>query len=419
MAGTAGLLLVSSLILFLGIVSKVIADRYEIPSVVFLLLFGITLGPEGVGVIDPEIFGEAGRSIIVSLSVAVIVFEGGFHLTLSKIRKAPGSTLRLVTVGALITLVGGGVATKYLVDLPWDVSFLISSLLVATGPTVITPVLSHVNVREGVRGILESEGIINDVSAAILAIVMFEVVVIGDSAGGSLVTEFVSRLGTGVVVGALAAGVTWYVLSIRDVARSSQNARLIVLGTAVLSFAVSETVATESGVAAVAVAGMLLGNADVPNKDEIAKFKGDITVIVLSVVFILLASLLKVGFILHLGLGGVLLVALLVLVVRPLAVMLSTVGSRFTLRERLFISGVGPRGIIPASIATFFAVELRNQPGIAPSTANAVVSVVFLVILVTVVFQAGGAPFLARKLNIIPMNIVVVGGGRVGREIAR
>lgn len=409
-------LLISSLIIVLGIIAKVVADHYRVPSVVFLLGIGILFGPDGLGIIRPSIFGDEGLSAIVGISVAIIVFEGGFHLTLGKIRKSSKSTLKLVTLGALITLVGMGVVIHYLLNLPWNIAFLISALLIATGPTVITPVMSHVNVREGVRGILESEGIINDVSAAILAVVMFEAVVLGDVSGRGFVTDFVSRLGTGVVVGIVTAAVTWYILWI--IGDSSQNSRLVVLGAAILSFAAAESLASETGIAAVAVAGVILGNLDLPYKEDIAEFKGDITIIVLSVIFILLAALLRIENILEIGFIGIAILAILMLVIRPLGVFLSTINSRFTLGERVFIAGVGPRGIVPASVATLFAIQLRNQPGIPARNANMVVSVVFLVILVTVVVQAGGAPFMSEKLGIVPMNVIIVGGGRIGSDIA-
>ncbi|MDY7081451.1 MAG: NAD-binding protein, partial [Halobacteria archaeon] len=151
---------------------------------------------------------------------------------------------------------------------------------------------------------------------------------------------------------------------------------------------------------------------------QVSEFKGDITVIVLSIIFILLAARLSIQEVLDLGFVGLGVVALLIFVVRPLSVLVSTIGSRITWNERAFISAVGPRGIVPASIATLFAIQLEAQPGITSRSANMVVSVVFLVVLVTVVLQAGGAPFMARKLDVIPMRVIIVGGGRIGSDLA-
>jgi NhaP-type Na+/H+ or K+/H+ antiporter len=416
MAETPELLLLAAAIVVLGMAAKLVADRYSVPSVVFLLSVGLVFGPSGLGFIDPDLLGQRGLSTVVSLSVAIIVFEGGFHLTKDKLTQSRGATLWLTTVGAAITLVGAGAGIHYLLDVPWDLSLLISSLLVATGPTVITPVVSQIDVRDSVAGVLESEGVINDVMAAILAIVMFEAAVLGDASPRRIVEIFMTKVGVGVIVGVVAAGLTWYVL--RSLRASAQNSRLMILGTAILSFSVADLITTEAGIAAVAVAGVALGNLDIPHKSDIAAFKGDVTFIVLSIVFILLAALIEPGGILALGAMGAVLVLYIMLVVRPLGVLLATIRSKFSMGERLFIASVGPRGIVPASIATLFAIQLRADPTIAPRNADMVANVVFLVIAVTVVVQAGGAPFIARKLDIRPMNVLIVGGGRVGKDIA-
>jgi Trk K+ transport system NAD-binding subunit len=183
-----------------------------------------------------------------------------------------------------------------------------------------------------------------------------------------------------------------------------------------VSFSAAQTLATEAGVAAVATAGMLLGNADLPYEDDIEAFKGDITLLVLSFVFIALAALLEFEFLIQLGVEGLAVVVVVALVLRPLLVFVSTSGDRFTHSEKLFVSFVGPRGIIPASVATLFAIQLRDQGMVA--AGDTLVGTVFLVILVTGVFQAGLARQIAEYLNVIPMRIIIIGGGRVGRALA-
>jgi NhaP-type Na+/H+ or K+/H+ antiporter len=385
--------------------------------VLFLILAGILVGPEGLQLITPEAFGGA-LSAIVGLSVAIIVFEGAFHLTTEKLREAPSATIRLVTVGAVIAFVGTAVVVRYALNQPWDVSMLVGSLLVATGPTVITPILEVVPVRDRVAIALETEGVVNDVTAAIMAVVTFEVVVLEDPTVNKVIADFASRLGIGVLVGAVVAGIVWYLLRYVDLspANAPQNARLITLAGALVAFGTANTLAAEAGIAAVATAGILLGNADLPYKDDIEAFKGDITLLVLSFVFIALAALLQFDDLLALGLGGIVVTAAVALLIRPVGVMLSTVGDRYTLGERLFMSGVGPRGIIPASVATLFAVQLQAE-GLTEA-ANVLVGTVFLVILATVVFEGGFARHIAEYLEVIPMRVLVIGGGKVGRALA-
>ena len=413
-------------IMGIGVAAQVIADRLQIPSVLFLIVAGVAVGPEGLGVVRPALFGDA-LPAIVGLSVAIIVFEGAFHLHVDRLRAAPRETLRLVTVGALVSLVGTTVVVRFVLGTNWDLALLIGSLLVATGPTVITPIMDIVPVRERVASTLETEGVVNDVTAAILALVVFEYVLLGSSGLPTLVQTFVVRLGLGVVVGCVVAGVVWYLLNHVDlsVENAPQNARLIVLIAALSAYGLAEVVAaeagfagalgSEAGIAAVATAGFVLGNVSLPYRDQIEQFKGDITLVVLTFVFITLASLLTLDDLAALGLRGAVAVVAIALVVRPALVLLCTVGGRFTTAERLYISAIGPRGIIPASVATLFALELRPEN---PEAATMLVGAVFLVILTTVVFEGGLARHIAQALNVIPMRAIIVGGGRVGRVLA-
>jgi len=349
--------------------------------------------------------------------VAIIVFEGAFHLKLEKLRQTPREAFRLVTLGAAVALVGTAVVVRYALEVPWAFSFLIGALLIATGPTVVGPILNVVSVRDRVGAALETEGIVNDVTAAILAVVIFDLAVGENSSFEALLGSFVSRLGIGLLVGAVTAGTMWYLLERVDLsaANAVQNSRLVVLAGAIGTYGLAETFAPEAGIAAVATAGVLLGNADVPYEDEIEGFKGDVTLIVLSFVFISLATLLTFDELASLGVGGLLIVAAVMLGIRPVAVLICTYGTRFTLREQLFMSAIGPRGIIPASVATLFALELQATD---PELASLLVGTVFLVILSTVVLEGGFARPIAELLNVQPMRVIIIGAGRVGRGLA-
>ncbi len=418
MSSATGLIPLVAAILGLGVAAQVLADRLEIPSVLFLILAGIAVGPEGLNLVGLSSFGgPEPLSAIVGLSVAVIIFEGAFHLKLSKLRQTPREAFRLITLGAAVTFLGTAVAVRFALGASWELSLLIGSLLIATGPTVITPILEVVNVRDRVAAALETEGIVNDVTAAILAVVIFEVVVRMDSELPLVIQSFVSRLGIGLLVGVLSAGVLWYLLDHVNLSPSNavRNSRLIVLVGAIMTYGIAEGFASEAGIAAVATAGVLLGNLDLPYEEEIEAFKGDITLIVLSFVFISLATLLSFEDLLSLGLGGLLVVTAVVALIRPVAVLLSTYGDRFSFREQVFMSVAGPRGIIPASVATLFALDLRSSN---PEAATLLVGTVFLVILTTVVLEGGFARHIAQALKVLPMRVIIVGAGRVGRGLA-
>jgi NhaP-type Na+/H+ or K+/H+ antiporter/dihydroxyacetone kinase DhaKLM complex PTS-EIIA-like component DhaM len=447
-------------IIALGVGAQLLSARLQVPSIIFYIAAGLALGPGaeellGTRFIGINTFGAEPLSAIVGLSVAIIVFEGAFHLRIDRLRQAPAPTFRLITIGAAIALVGTAVAVYYAFGATtWPLAFVIGALLVATGPTVIAPILKIVPVRDRVAAALDTEGIVNDVTAAIIAVIVFESILLAGDDPATLLSEFAIRLGDGLLVGLVVAGLVFYLLRYVDLSPGDapRNARLLVLAGALVAYAVANNLATEAGVAAVATAGFVLGNVDIPYEEEITDFKGDVTLVVLSFVFIALAGLLDVDVLQRVGLAGVLVAVAVALVIRPILVFVSTYGGQFTRNERVFMSFVGPRGIIPASVATLFAVELQSladearheaaeavdgtaatvcagptPQGAAELCAEAatfndqaqiLLGTVFLVILLTALFEGGLARPLAEYLDVIPMRVIIVGGGKVGRSLA-
>ncbi|MDZ5811360.1 cation:proton antiporter [Halorubrum sp. AD140] len=414
---SSSLLPVIAAILVSGLVVQLLAHRLKVPSVVFYLLLGVVLGPEVLGLVTLETFGS-GLEVIVGISVAIIVFEGAFALRLERIRGASTVSLRLVTVSALVMFLGTAAAVRLFGGTDWEIALLIGALLVATGPTVITPILNVVRVRDHVATALETEGIVNDVTAAIVAVVIFETLLLDDLGVEATVLAFLQRLGVGIAAGALAAAAIYLLLDSEFVPeRDVQAAQFLVLAAAVGAFGAAEVVAAEAGIAAAATSGMLLGNLDIDNRVEIEEFAENTTLVVLSFVFISLAALIDVGAILQLGLGAVAIVLVIVLVLRPLGALIATVGvERFTWPERLFIAGVGPRGIVPASVATLFAIELELAGNVA--AGELLIGTVFAVIFATVAVEAGLARQIGDYLGVTPMRTIIIGGGRIGRALA-
>ncbi|MFD1562480.1 cation:proton antiporter [Haloarchaeobius amylolyticus] len=386
-----------------GTAAQFLAAKYRVPSVLFLIVAGIAIGPEGLGIVTPDTFGDA-LSTIVGVSVAIIVFEGSFRLTFETVRTAPRAARRLITIGAALSFLGTALTVWLFLDASWEIAFLVGALLVATGPTVITPILAVVPVRDAVATTLETEGIVNDVTAAILAIVLFKAMTAQELAPRGFVFLFVERLGMGILTGLVIAIVIWYLLTrvALPAEAAPQTARLLALSGAVVAFAIADSVFSEAGVAAAATAGFTLGNLELPHRESILQFNQDVTLLVLSFVFITLASLLEFAVLRALGIAGLGVVAVVAVVLRPLVVFLSTTDGEFPVRERLFISFVGPRGIIPASVATLFAIRLQtNTPPSDPAGANLLLGTVFLVILVTDLIEAGFARQIAAAFGVI------------------
>lgn len=420
---SAALLPIVALILVVGIASRVVADWLQIPSVLFLIISGIAIGPEGLDIVGRDVFGN-GLPALVGVSVSIILFEGAFRLDTDRLREAPMDIVRLVTLGAVVMWLGTAATVRFVLEIDgglvgWDVALLVGALLIATGPTVITPILNVVTVRDHVSAAMESEGIINDVTAAVLAVVVFEVLILESESAVIFLADFVFRISVGIAAGLLAASALWYLFDKVGLQPGNAllHARLLVLASIVGTFAIAELIAAESGIAAAATMGFVIGNTDLPHKAEIEAFIENLTTIVLAFVFVKLAVLINFGDIRTLGYAGIFVVVGVTLVVRPLLIFASIHNERFTLNERLFMSSVAPRGIIPASVATLYALELRDVGAV--EEAQLLAGIVFLIIFVTVVFQGGLAKQIGKRLDVIPMRTIIVGGGRVGRALAR
>ena len=412
------LLPVIASILIIGLGVQLLAQRLQIPSVIFYLAAGVIMGPEVLGIVTLETFGN-GLETVVGLSVAIIVFDGAFALKVERVREAETVALRLVTIGAVVTFLGTTLAVRYLESTTWELALVAGALLVATGPTVITPILEVVRVREHVSAALETEGIINDVTAAITAVVIFETLLLDDLGIEATVVEFFFRISVGVGAGVMAT-VIIYLLLEQDITPSEETraARFLILSAAIGSFAAAESVAPEAGIAAAATSGVALGNLGLDHEEELEEFGRSATLIVLAFVFVSLAALIDLGAIVDLGVGALALVLIVMLVLRPLVALLATAGvEQFTRPERLYLAAVGPRGIIPASVATLFAIELELAGNV--EAGQVLVGVVFAVIFATVVIEAGLARQIGELLGVTPMRTIIIGGGRVGRALAQ
>jgi NhaP-type Na+/H+ or K+/H+ antiporter len=340
--------------------------------------------------------------VIVSLSVALILFEGGLSLELSELGQVSNSLRNLVTIGVFITLVGGGVAAHWLGEFPWALAFLYASLVVVTGPTVITPLLRQVQVDRKVATLLEGEGVLIDPVGAVLAVVVLGIVLNGDADPAVIVSGLTLRLVVGMVIGALGGGLMG--LFLKSAQQLSEDLRnLVVLAGLWGTFGLAQTLRSESGLMASVVAGLLVRSLSVPDERLLRRFKGQLTVLAVSVLFILLAADLSIASVFALGWGAVGTVLLLMIVVRPLNIWLCTRSSDLNWRQKAFLSWVAPRGIVSASIASLFAILLTER-GI--SGGDAIKALVFLTIIITVLVQGLSAGWVAGWLGLTKADAV-------------
>lgn len=400
-----------------GIGAQVFAAFLNAPGIVFLLLFGIVLGPSGLGLLHPDRLGT-GLDVLVSLMVAIILFEGGFNLELRDLGRVSGSLRNLVTVGTLITLLGAGMAAHWLSEFPWPIAFLYGSLVVVTGPTVINPLLRQVQVDRRIATLLEGEGVLIDPVGAILAVVVLNVLLNGGAAPLAIASSLAIRLGIGGSIGIVGGWLLGLLLKQAKFISDDLKALVVLAGLWGL-YGTAQLLQNESGLMATVAAGIVLRAFSLPEERLLKRFKGQLSIMAVSVLFILLSADLSLAGVLALGWGGVLTVLALMFAVRPLNIWVCTWNSGLNWRQKLFLCWIAPRGIVSASVASLFAI-LLTQRGI--NGGDSIKALVFLTIIMTVFLQALTAQWMANLLQInskAATGAVIVGCNPLSLLIAR
>lgn len=407
---------VIALVIGLAITAEMLGARFAVPNFLFFGIAGIVLGPPGLQVVDHQVFGE-GLSVIVGLGVAIIIFHSGSDIHIETIRNAPRMAYLLATVGTLVTFLGSAAVTYLILDVSPGIALLIGALLIPTGTTVIEPLLAAVALPDRLANPLEIEALVTEVTAGIMAISVFYGVTLTETNPDQFLFVFVWHLLAGVLVGGLVGGSALFLFTYPEHApdKAPEHASQLFLATAIVAFSVAENVAREAGVAAVATAGLLLGNADLPYKDHITDFEDDFVTFVLAFMFVILASFVEPDWLRTVGLDGLLVAVGVIVLVRPLAVFLSATGSVLSIREKLFLSTISPRGIIPAGLATLLAIDIQDT---FPEAAANITGTVLLVILLTTLVEGVFAGRVADWLDVTADAVVIVGGGGMGLALA-
>ncbi len=406
-------------IVALGASAQWFAWRVGLPAILPLLVVGFVAGPL-LGWLDPSTFISPELLFpAVSLAVGLILFEGGLTLSLPEVRETRGVVIRLVTVGALVTWLGATLAAWWLVDLPLQLAFLFGALVIVTGPTVIGPLLRIVRPSARIGNVLKWEGILIDAIGAMVAVLVFEFLLIEnrEMALGQTVLLFLRFIATGGVVGAMAGVALALLLRRRLVPDYLIN--LVALAFVFAAFAGASALAPEAGLLATVLMGMVIANLGVPNITDLLSFKEDLTVLFISLLFIVLAANVDLdAFMSALSVPSLLLLATVILVIRPLSVFVSTLGSSLAMNEKLFLGWIAPRGIVAAAVSSLFASKLVAS---GFEGAEALVPLVFLVIVGTVLLGSLTAKPVGEALGVAepdPQGFLILGGHPIARRIA-
>ncbi|MDF1754260.1 MAG: sodium:proton antiporter [Verrucomicrobiales bacterium] len=390
-----------SAVILLGIFSQWLAWKFRFPSILALLVFGFIAGQfydQSAIVNDDVVFA------VVSLSVAIVMLEGGLTLHFRELRDAGTPLLRLISVGAAITWLLSTLALHFLGNFSWQVSTLIGAILVVTGPTVIGPLLRNVRPKRHLDSILKWEGIVIDPIGAILAVLVFGAIFgHGDHSlsFGETLTNLSLTILVGCGIGFVVAKALLFVLKRHWIPDFLQSSVLLAICLAV--FTISNLLQHESGLLTVTILGIGLANQHHTQVRHILEFKENLRVILISCLFIVLGGRVGLAEIMAVWKEALLVIAALILVIRPASVFLSTIGTSLKGREKTFLALMAPRGIVAAAVAAIFSLELANQGGYAEEAAK-IVPMVFSIIFGTVTFYGLLAAPIARKLGLASPN---------------
>lgn len=401
-------------IIILGIFAQWLAWRVRVPAILPLIVAGLLVGPistlfteDGGKLINPIFNGTTGlfpgKSLFyfVSLAIGIILFEGGLTLRIREIKDTQRTIIRLISLGSLITFVGAGLAAYFIMGLSWSISFLFAGLIIVTGPTVIAPILQNIPLTRNVATVLKWEGILIDPIGALVAVLVFEFINSAGHGAGFTIHAFGTFMKIviyGSTLGFSAGTALYYIIKKELVPHYLLN--VFVLAYVLMVFVGSDLAEHESGLLAVVVMGLVLANRDVPRIEEILSFKESLSVLLISILFILLAANMDMSE-LQLIVSDwrpIALFGFVALVLRPISVFASTYGGNLNYQEKLFISWVGPRGIVAAGIASLFGLTLADKgvPG-----GEYITPLVFMIVLGTVLLNATTARLVARLLGVV------------------
>jgi len=385
---------------FAGACARLISSISGFPSVVILLLSGLFIGRSGLGLVEPLDLGQ-GLETIVGLLVCLVLFEGGLNLKLPE-GNIRNTVLKISLIRLLISLSAGIFIAHWLAGLSWPVAGVYSAIVLATGPTVVSPLVDQIRLVSPLSEVLKAEGLVLEPIGAVLALLLLELI-LGDLHGiKEVFIALMQRLGGGVLIG-LSSG--WLLSEILKKIKNEASFGIelqVTLGFIFLIYGICEYILPESGLPASVAAGFIVGKREIIDKERLDNLIGELAQLAITVLFPLLASDVSWGELSPLGWGGIICVLMLMIIVRPISISLATMGRELDLNQRVFLAWLAPRGIVTAAVASLFSIRLE-QAGVLG--AGRLQGLVFLTILMTVGIQGLSARPLANFLNLIEKEI--------------
>jgi len=401
----------------LAVSAQVLAGHIRLPAIVLWLTGGMLLGPSGLHLLNVAAIQPAMLTLI-ELGLAVILFEGGLNLNLRALRKQGWVVGRLVVFGPIITMILGGSLLKIGSGLPWDISLLFGALVAVGGPTVIIPIVRQTRLDRKLRHILTGEAMLIDAVGAMLAIVMLQIVISGDFRADSIFPELLGKFIVGIACGGIGGWLLTLMLD-KNWLKDTDLRPTATLALVWALFYVSNQISEQAGLMAVLVAGAVLQSKNLPDIQRLRHFKGNLSTLLVGMLFVLLAAGLNLSILMQYLPQGMLLFLALVLLIRPLVVTSSALGSDLSRDQRKYLAMMAPRGVVAAAITALFSVILTREgiPG-----GEVLEALVYIIIILSVLLYGLIADPLSRYLHVEgadERSVLIVGGGQIGAELGR
>ena len=384
---------------FAGACARLLSSVYGFPSVVILLLSGLFIGRSGLGIVEPLDLGE-GLETIVGLLVCLVLFEGGLNLKLPE-GNIRNTVLKISLIRLVISLAAGIFIAHWLAGLSWSVAGVYSAIVLATGPTVVTPLVDQIKLSSPLSDVLKAEGLVLEPIGAVLALLLLEFI-LGDLHGiEEVFIALMQRLGGGVLIGLISG---WLLSEILKKIKNEASFGIelqVTLGFIFLVYGICEYFLPESGLPASVAAGFIVGKREIIDKERLDDLIGELAQLAITVLFPLLAADVSWAELSPLGWGGIICVLVIMVIVRPISISLATIGRGLDIKEKVFLAWLAPRGIVTAAVASLFSIRLE-QAGVLGS--GRLQGLVFLTILMTVGIQGLTARPLANLLDLTDKN---------------
>lgn len=401
----------------IAVITQMVSARMKFPPIFLWLVAGMALGPYGLHLLHPESI-EPAMHTLIELGLAIILFEGGLNLNLKSLKEHGWIVGRLLILGPLMTMAIGGAAIQFLTGISWPMALLFGALVAVGGPTVITPIIRNVRLKRELSHILSSEAMLVDAVGAILAIVMLQVILTPDQTTFMTVKDLFGKFAVGLLLG-ISGGWLLSRILMSNLVPDIEIRTVFTLAFTWGLFLLADGISSQAGLLAVLMAGATMQRMNLPDIQRLRHFKGSLSVLLISVLFVLLASSLDLAIVeIHLW-EGLAAFAVLALVVRPLAAWLSAIETKIPPAQIWFLSFMAPRGVVAAAITSLFALILHEN---GQPNAEVLMALVYIIVIVSVMVYSFLATPLSHWLDVRGGNersVLIIGGGQMGGELGR